>query len=324
MPHVVYRARNFPRHFGPRFIGKHTLDVKWEEMIWAAITMGKPGVAFLLAHGWHSIADMVVRSHTVYASLRRSNGFFEKSSLYGALDPTEKGATSYFMGMLAAKILGVRLLGVPWLFHLSMLDSLGGYATLASNSEPDLIGLTRSRQWVVAEAKGRTGSFSQSAMTKAKLQTRQLRHINGQLPNLRVAVQAFFNSKMEWAIDDPDEHNESARDLNFDVDSVFDRYYSAAIGATEQTATRNLVGRKFLARPLSEIGVTVAVDAEVRARVAQRAMAMDGVDVGSNYFSEITEEGEFVIFPDGIAIALDGRWASHRMMLDPTKRRDGQ
>ncbi len=285
--------------------------------------MGKPGVAFLLAHGWHSAADMVVRSHTVYANLRHSDGFIEKSSLYGALDPTEKGATSYFMGMLAAKILGARMLGVPWLFHLSMLDSLGGYATLASNSEPDLIGLTRSREWVVAEAKGRTGGYSQSAMTKAKLQTRQLRRINGQLPNLRVAVQAFFNSKMEWAMEDPEEFDEEARDVNVDVEAVFERYYSAAMGITDQGDARSLAGRKFLSRTIPEIGVTVAVDVEVRARVAQREMLADGVDAGSNTFGHVKEDGEFIVFPDGMAISLDERWDAHRMMLDPTRRRDG-
>lgn len=297
--------------------------MRWEELVWAAITMGKPGVAFLLAHGWHSVADMVVRSHTVYANLRHSSGFMEKSSLYDALDPTEKGATSYFIGMLAAKILGARLLGVPWLFHLSMLDSLGGYSTLASKSEPDLVGLTRSRDWVIAEAKGRTGGYSQSAMTKAKLQTRQVRRINGKLPSLRVAVQAFFNSKMEWAMEDPEEFDESARDLDVDIGTVFERYYSAAIGATEQADARSLAGRKFLARTLTEIGVTVAVDAEVRARVGQREMATDGIEVGANSFSQVTEDGEFVVFPDGIAISLDARWAPHRMMLDPTRRRDG-
>lgn len=262
MPYIHYRAQNFPRHFGPLFIGKHSLQVRWEEMVWAAITMGKPGVAFLLAHGWHSVADMVVRSHTVYANLRHSSGFMEKSSLYDALDPTEKGATSYFMGMLAAKILGARLLGVPWLFHLSMLNSLSGYATLSSNSEPDLVGLTRNRDWVVAEAKGRTGGYSQSAMTKAKLQTRQLRRINGQFPSLRVAVQAFFNSKLEWAMEDPEEYDESARDLDVDIDTVFEHYYSAAIGATEQADAISLSDRKFFARQLTEIGVTVAMDAE--------------------------------------------------------------
>ena len=321
MPNIQYRAKNFPGHFGSWFIGKHSLQVSWEEMVWAAITMGKPGVAFLLAHGWHSVADMVVRSHTVYANLRHSSGSIEKSSLYDALDPTEKGATSYFMGMLAAKILGARLLNVPWLFHLSMLDSLGGCASMSSNSEPDLVGLKRNRDWVVAEAKGRTGGYSQSAMNKAKQQTRQLRRINGRSPILRVAVQAFFNSKMEWAIEDPEEFDESARDLDVDMDTAFERYYSAAIGATEQADPRHLAGRKFFAQQLTEIGVTIAVDAEVRERLGQRDMATNGIDIGANSFSQLTEDDGFVIFPDGLAISLDTRWAPHRMMRDPTKRR---
>lgn len=323
MPHVKYRAKNFPRHFGPSFSGKHDLNVTWEEMVWAAITMGKPGVGFLLAHGWHSVSDIVVRSHTVYANLRYSQGFMAQSSLYGALDPTEKGATSYFMGMLAAKVLSARLLDVPWLFHLSMLGPLGGSATLASNSEPDLIGLTRSREWVIAEAKGRTGGYSASAMSAAKLQTRQLRRINGHLPRLRVAVQAFFNARMEWAIEDPEEYDETARDLDVDLETALERYYSAAMAATEHSDARSIGNRKFLVRTLPEIGVTVAFDVEVREHVNRRAMGTTGIEAGWNSFSKVTEDGEFIVFPDGLAISLDERWAPQRMMLDPTRRRDG-
>lgn len=152
--------------------------------------MGKPGVAFLLTHGWHSVSDLVVRSHTIYANLRESSHFLQRSSLYIGLDPTEKSGVSYFMGMVAAKVLGARLLDTPWLFHVSMIQALGGAVSLNGKSQPDLIGLRRNRDWVVAEAKGRTWGYSASAMATAKLQTRQLRSINGQFPALRVAVQA--------------------------------------------------------------------------------------------------------------------------------------
>mgnify|MGYP007088122501 CR=1 FL=1 len=154
------------------------------------MTMGKPGVAFLFSHGWHSVSDLVVRSHTVYANLRGSSKYIEKSSLYAGLDPTEKSGVSYFMGMVAAKVLGARLLDTPWLFHVSLIQALGGSVVLKAKSEPDLVGLRRNRQWIVAEAKGRTWGYSASVMTAAKQQTRQLRTINGQYPSLRVAIQA--------------------------------------------------------------------------------------------------------------------------------------
>lgn len=199
MPVVAYDAKNFGSHGNSALAGRHSLTLSWNELVWAAMTMGKPGVAYLLAHGWHSASDLIVRSHTVYANLRQTHRHLEKSSLYGDLDPSEKSGISYFMGMLAAKILGARLLDVPWLFHFSLIGAIGGTATLKGKSQPDLVGLRRNRDWVVVEAKGRTLGYSASAMASAKLQTRQLRKINGSYPSLRVAVQAYFAPQLQWA-----------------------------------------------------------------------------------------------------------------------------
>lgn len=286
------------------------------------MTMGKPGVAFLLAHGWHSISDLVVRSHTVYANLCENGRFIEKSTLYAGLDPTEKSGVSYFMGMLAAKVIGHRLLNVPWFFHLSMLNSLGGTATLKGNSEPDLIGLRSNREWIVAEAKGRTWGHSKSAMEAAKKQTRQLRKINGQYPSLRVAVQASFSTKLRWAIEDPDEFDDNARDLQFDVENVLGMYYSASLSAIEQGEERAIGNRRFIVRELPEIGVTIGIDREAVVRLEERTMSQ-----APHSFVEAAEfqlhQQEFVIFPDGLAIALDDRWSESRMSLDPWSRRNG-
>lgn len=141
MPIIPYTASNFGRHWGGTLSGGHNLNLTWNAIVWAAITMGKPGVAFLLAHGWHSVSDLVVRSHTVYANLCGGSKYIEKSGLYADLDPTEKSGVSYFMGMIAAKLMGIRLLDTPWLFHLSMIKVLGGSVVLKSQSQPDLIGL---------------------------------------------------------------------------------------------------------------------------------------------------------------------------------------
>lgn len=156
MPVVPYTARSFATHSGPALTGQHDLHMSWNEIVWAAMTVGKPGVAYLLAHGWHSVADLVVRSHMIYANLGQDRSYVEKSSLYAELDPTEKSGVSYFMGMVAAKVLGARFLRTPWPFHLSMIKALGGKVSLQGNSQPDLIGLRSDGRWIVAEAKGRT------------------------------------------------------------------------------------------------------------------------------------------------------------------------
>src|SRR6185503_14226928 len=89
-PVVEYSASKFGRRWGPALRGQHHLPVFWHDLVWAALTVGKPMFAYLFAHGWHSICDLIVREYTVYANLRQAHGQFEKSSLYSALDPTEK------------------------------------------------------------------------------------------------------------------------------------------------------------------------------------------------------------------------------------------
>lgn len=323
MPHIRYHASSFTPHWGTALAGSHSLQVTWQELVWAAITVGKPGVAYLLAHGWHSVSDNIVRSHMVYASLQQTAGRFEKSSLYGSLDPTEKGATSYFMGMMAAKILGSRLLSTPWLLHVSMFSKLGGSLALHSNSTPDLIGKTAAGDWIVVEGKGRTHGRSNLAMATAKMQTRQLRRINGHFPVLRAAVQAFFQPDLRFAIEDPDDYSEDAEDLNFDSRSAFEKYYSGFLRRDERVLSDvQLQGRRFVVQSHEEIGVTLGLDSRVLERLSSNQDLALFVPLEHSAV-ETNEAGEFTVFPDGVAVALDARWSETQMMRAPSARRDG-
>lgn len=321
MPNIKYTASDFSRHWGPGLSGSHTITVSWNELIWAALTIGKPGVAYLLSHGWHSVSDLIVRSHTVYAYLREDYTYIKKSSLFAALDPTEKSGVSYFMGMLAAKILSSRLLSTPWLFHVSMSRALGAAVATKGKSQPDLIGLNHKREWIVVEAKGRSWSYSDQAMIAAKEQTRQLHTINGQHPALRVAVQASFNPRLEWAMEDPEEIDEDAVDMELNTEHVMAMYYSGATSATDDGPVREIGDRMFRVRELREIGVTIAMDLEVRNRLSTVSMSDSEERAARGLETETYGEGHFVVFPDGIGVAVDDRWSEDRMARDPILRR---
>jgi len=324
MPFVPYTASNFPKQWGPALTGRHRMQLAWHEIVWAAITVGKPGASCLLAHGWHSLSDLVVRSHTVYANLLERSSNLERSTFYLSLDPTEKSGVSYFMGMVAAKVLGARLLGTPWLFHVSMVNALGGSVSLVGKSQPDLIGLRRNRDWVVMEAKGRTSGFSASAMRAAKQQTQQLRKVNGQFPALRVAVQASFNPTLEWEIEDPEEFEKDAPDLQFSLETAWEMYYSAANAAVAAGGgTKFILNREFLVRELSEIGVTIGIDQDLLGRLQTRSMTREWDAIMSNLSPEPQLADGFTIFPDGLAISLDARWTEIKMAREPWDRRNG-
>lgn len=325
MPQIAYTAHQFGRHWGALLSGKHSLTTSWEDLVWSAITVGKLGMAHLFAHGLHSIADIIARTHLVYANLRQNHLRYEKSSLYDAADPTEKGATSYFFGMMASKLFAARLLKVPWLFHLSSFQAQGGVITLLGKSCPDLLGLCPNGDWVVVEAKGRTNAFNPQALNKAKQQTRSLRKVNGAFPTLRVATQAYFAAGLEVVLEDPEKHDEDASDVGIDEELAMRLYYllfnSLTVGSND---TRLIRDRVFSFRSIEEIGLTLGVDQRIHAALQGESLKAVAGELASEYGEEPQESVGFdamKVFPDGLAIGLDRRWSQERMSLEPTMRR---
>ncbi|WP_147483243.1 MULTISPECIES: hypothetical protein [pseudomallei group] len=320
MTNIFCKRSAFGPSWGADFNGWHRISASWAKLVWAAITVGKPGLPFLTNHGWHSVSDVIVRSHMVYANLRERAGGYEKSSYYEALDPTEKGFVSYFLGMMAAKIVAADVLDVPWLFHLSMLQSLGGRATLIGKSAPDLIGLNRRMKWAVVEAKGRTNRHNQEAARSAKLQTRQLRKINGDFPFVRVAVQAFFSPALEFSVDDPDDYDDDASDFDGDVNLALERYYAYTVRAIQTSAKDVPIGgEEFRFGVLDEIGVSVGLPVKVLRMLENRQY-----DAVLRHLSERRFDEGLGVSADGIAISLDSRWTTEQMRLDlPSRDRSG-
>jgi len=318
---IAYTAKKFSPRWRRRLGYRNILDVTWAEIIWAAITVGKPSVAHLFLHGDHSISDIIVRMHTVYANLRQSPSRILKSDLYDALDPTEKGATSYFMGMIMAKLIAGKLLDTPWLFHLSQFQATGGKVKLSSNSQPDLIGMNTYGEWVVIEAKGRTNGFCNDVLLKAKNQTRQIRLINGQFPSLRVGTLSYFSPDLKLQLIDPDDYEDNAVDIDADQMDLFSNYYSFVKSFTDQNSEiRKIGGRQMRVAKNTSLGITLGIEEKL----------LQNVIHGKVEFHAPSEYGEgrnietfenFHIFPDGIAISLDERWGTDMMKMPPTSRR---
>ncbi len=91
----------------------------WSDLTWAAVTVGKPNLGEVLRYGVYSWYEIVYRAFMLYANLVQTPGNRLKQSLpYRRLEPSEKGAVSYFMGLTAAKLFCAWHIGIPWLMHL--------------------------------------------------------------------------------------------------------------------------------------------------------------------------------------------------------------
>jgi len=318
---LPYDALNFPSSAPSALHGPGNLGVSWRDLVWAAITVGKPGASHLFMHGWHSISDLLVRTHTVFASLRATGSWLARSTLYDSADPTEKGATSYFLGMAVAKLACSRLLGTPFLFHFSMTGPMGLPIRVRSSLEPDLLGLLPDGRWIVVEAKGRTNGRDPVALTKAKRQTRAVRSVDGSGPAMRIAAQTYFDPKMRLVLDDPESEDDDSVDVEVNLEATYRRYYSFAYAATHgSNDIRKLKGRSYVFRTIPEAGVQIGISQDVRSLLEQSSilpveLARRLVDTQSPAESDAAST-----YPDGLAIALNEKWDPELMTREPTDR----
>lgn len=327
MPFIPYQASKFPSTAGSLLHGKQKLNASWAEIVGSAMTVGKPDASYLLKHGWHSFSDLIVRAHTIWANLVDHGGLVHRSRLYEAQDPTEKGGTSYFVGMTSAKLMAARLLGVPWLFHFSMTGPLHIPIRKRGSLHPDMLGETAAGDWVVVEAKGRSNGFSQAALKKAKDQASVVGKINSRVPLYRIAVQSYFSPLGMRLVDPPSEEGESdppprkgePRNIAVDATAARRRYYGPIFNATRDSkSVRSVEGHEFICRSLGEIGVTVGIEASLKEGLANQKEAQPqkvfgGVRTGAG-------GGGYATFEDGTAVFLDERWGPNEMSKDPMQR----
>jgi hypothetical protein len=192
---IDYVAEHFPR--GTVANISSTLRVNWDDVIWAAITLGRPNLHDVFQHGDASYHEAIFRLSAVRMSLEQHgpNGRrLFRTDAFKQLDPTEKGALSYFLGMTACKVFAARLLNTPWLLHLDVYrDQIG--AVLRSRSRPDLVGQSATTtRWRAFECKGRVSAPSLDDKTKAKNQARRLVGVGRASCDLHIASFAYFKS----------------------------------------------------------------------------------------------------------------------------------
>jgi hypothetical protein len=207
---------------------------RWE-LLAASFTVGRANRWAVFAHGPYSLYEMMYRSGMIAANLRKkTRGNVEQTSAYKALDPSEKSAVSYFIGLTMSKLMADKLMDIPFLMHLEVYQEeiIRKYGRIIYNpgkSRPDLIGFDSNLNPYVFEAKGRSGTFDGEAFRKAKEQAEMLISIGNPpvTPNVAVAVQAYFNAQKELQIKWKDPKSNS-KGLEYDFVSgpdIVKKYY---------------------------------------------------------------------------------------------------
>lgn len=310
MPILRYHAEEFAAG-NPLLVGTHDLEVTWEQINWAAQTVGK-AEHHVGVHGLFSLFEAVYRTTIVWANLMESAaGRLIKSPAYLALDPSEKGSISYYLGLIFAKLFAFRRLDTPWLLHF---DVYGGEhdALLEGAEKPDLIGLNAAGHWIVYEAKGRTGGFSTSVLEEAKDQAQEITTIGGVEPTLRIGSLVYFRSDgLHLSVVDPpsSKRRRRSRNVKLSEQEFLASYYSmlnAALDLRRDARREDRDGEEYRILELNDLDVAIGVPA--RPLRERRVIAPAHVDAPR------------FVGPDGVEITLGEAWSPVNMRRDPRLR----
>ena len=269
MPILRYTPTGFGRYMGAAFSGARLISFSWEELCRAAITVGRRSWADVLQFGTYSVLETIWRLTIVWANLKEeANSRIGRSNAFLGLDPSEKGAVSYFLGLAIAKLLAERLFGVAWLLHFDLYRQYLNPTLGPFGNKPDFVGLDATRHWVVIETKGRTNAAGQQLANAAKRQTRSLRQVGGEFPTLRAAIVVdFAYGPLRAFVQDPEEFDPDAPDITVEARELVRAYYRPLIRLIQNLPhdrrEDSAKGQSYLRATLPVLDVTVELNEKI-------------------------------------------------------------
>ena len=184
---------------------------------------------------------MIWRVAMATSNLDAVDGNWVRSDSYDALDGSEKGAVSFFLGGVQAQITSQQVLGYSHLVHVDAL--LEGAGLPRAGTRPDFLAIdarTLARQATV-EAKGRTHGYDATLLANAKTQARVVLPAAitfGAVPEHVVSV-SWFDRHGIWnsLLHDPPA---TGSPTDIQVEDVLRAYYQPVVTAGRQAGTLKL------------------------------------------------------------------------------------
>ncbi len=313
MLRISYETEGFPPGTIPT--GRSELSITWDDVLWAAITVGRPNRYYVFRHGASSRYEALFRWSLIRMALEQSNPVgsrLRRTNAAKTLDPTEKGAVNYFLGMTFCKLFAWRLLNTPWLLHLDVfrpqLNPL-----LIGRSRPDLVGMEfGANRWHSFECKGRISPPGSEVKAKAKTQARRLVSVNATVCTLHVgAITYFQNDVLHFYWCDPAPEKKNTVDISF-IGDAWRHYYSPIMEIMKPVELRSFVASTGASLKVEGVDIEVGVHPAItdfllnkKWENAQRAVA-----------EAKTEIAEAVYQPDGLMVKAGESWHKRFTELD--------
>ena len=241
---VPYESSAFPQ--STILNERWRLCVTWNDILWSAVTVGRPGWFGVFRNGKPSIYDAISRWSLIKMALTRRGPFLTLTEFAKTKDQTEKLWISYNLGMTFCKMFSAKLLDTPWLLHIDVFRHELG-VIIDGKLRPDLIGQDRRmRGWHGFECKGTTATLNSTTKKRAKAQAQSIRQVGLSPCILHVAAITYFRDsilRFFWCDPPPEDRTLS---LPEPPDDMWAYYYRPVaeiimeIGAEERDSRGNL------------------------------------------------------------------------------------
>jgi hypothetical protein len=305
MLRIPYETEAFPP--GTITNGTANLSVSWDDILWAAVTVGRPNRQYVFRHGAASMYEAVFRWSLVRMALEQSGpraSRLRRTTAAKTLDPTEKGAINYFLGMTFCKLFAAKLLNTPWLLHLDVFRPTLN-PVLTGRSRPDLVGREgRSTRWHAFECKGRISSPDATDKTKAKAQAQRLISVNGTPCTLHVGAVTYLRSdSLHFYWRDPPPDSDWKIDVPMRSDAWM-HYYEPVLEAVRSTNPDALRGDHDTLVAIEGADVKVGIHPEVGKYLLDRQWGL-AQEAADGMKESIVHHG---YQPDGLKVVAGESW----------------
>jgi hypothetical protein len=318
MLRILYHSENFPP--GTVANGYDELSVTWNDVLWAAVTVGRSNRHYVFSHGAASMYEALFRWSLVRMALEQSgrSGYrLRRTTAAKTLDPTEKGAVNYFLGMTFCKLFAAKLLNTPWLLHLDVFRPMLN-PVLTGRSRPDLVGKVQGlAQWHAFECKGRVSPPDATAKSKAKAQAQRLVSVNGKPCTLHVGALTYFRGDgLHFYWRDPPPENGKGIDVPMSGDAWM--YYYEPVLDVVRTFNADALGRdQDTLVAIEGADVSVGVHPAIAKYLANRQWER-AQHAASEAADSIEGEG---YQPDGLKVVAGESWV--KRFAEPGMAEDG-
>ncbi len=245
--------------------GKATLSTNWNELLWAAFTVGRPNRQYVFKNGNALMYEAVFRVSMMRMALEQNSPGsrrLRRTTAAKTLDPSEKGAVNYFLGLVACKLFADKLLNAPWMTHLDIWRSQLG-AVLTGRSRPDLVGKIRGgNNWIALECKGRVSKPDSDSKNKAKDQALRLVSFNGVAPALHIGGFAYFRSDvLQFYWRDPTPERPIRNPIHVEVaEADWSYYYGPVLDLVRASWSSRIEAPNEVLFPVEELDMQIGID----------------------------------------------------------------